>query len=345
MNWAVIKDPTILMTATVYGLLASIAISARLFGIWLGILLFISLWRYAYFVMLAFAQGHKRIPPPAIESMNPIGQWGLFFHLVAFPGLVIATAPYQPTGTVIALLVAVTFPASAALMGLTSNLAYAFNPQALVDFARTLGSDYYSLVFGYCAILFGAFVIVSYLVPVFGFLSLLPGLIIEFWALLASFALIGSVLRKHRLRFEIAGELVPREEQMLLRRHQEWTKDLDIAYTAFRSGLYASGYKTLHALVDSAGDSLDVNHWLVENMLDWQDKQYGIEVAAKLLGRLLALGDSAGALELYRRCRRHVPEFRPPPAEAQELAAFAAAVGQAGLANELSYNQASGADR
>lgn len=345
MSWRVIGEPTILATAVVYGLLAFIALRAGIFGLWLAILLFTSIWRYSYTVLRAVAQGQLRIPPPDIESLNPVGEWAIFWHFVAFPGLVLATAPYQPLGLVVAVLAALAFPASAAVMGLTSRLSTAFNPSALMAFARTIGADYLTLVIGSAAIIGGVDLILSYIAPALGFLYGLTSLMIVIWALLACFALIGSALRVHRLEFDIDGEIVPREDGARERQHAEWHKVLDIAYASFRSGLNGAGYKTLRELVDANGDSLEVNHWLVENMLDWQNKRYGIEAAARLLPRLLERGDAVGALELYRRCRRHDPDFRLAPRQAEQLAAHAAALGQPGLADELRYNEKSGEHR
>ena len=339
MNWSVVRDPTILVTAGVYGILASIAISAGLFGIWLGVLILFSLWRFCYAVLRAVAQGHKRIPPPDIESFNPVGEWSVFWHLVLFPGLLVAIWVNLP-GVFLPVVVvaAVAFPASAALMGLTSNLPHSLSPAAIIGVARTLGQPYFSLVAGSAAILGGAFLLVPYLGGLPGFLGLVVSLTVEFWAMLAAFALIGSALRANRLEFEIPGEVRPREESALEEQHAEWHKDLDIAYASFRSGLNSAGYKTLNKLVDSAGNSLEINHWLVENMLDWQDKKYALEVAANLLPRLLARGDGAGALDLYRRCRRHDPDFRPAAPDAEQLAEIARSFGHTGLADELSYN-------
>jgi hypothetical protein len=339
VNWSVVKEPTILMTAAVYGLLGFIAISAGIFGIWLGVLLLFSLWRYCYSVLRAVAQGQKRIPPPDIESFNPVGEWGVFWHFVLFPGLLLAIRLNLPGAFLpLALLAAFTFPASVALMGLTSNLAHALNPTAIVALARTLGSDYLSLVLGTVVILGGAFAFVPYIAALTGFLALLLSLVVEVWALLAVFAIVGAALRKHRLEFDIPGEFRPRGEDALELQHAEWHKTLDIAYASFRGGLDAAGYTTLHDLVDSAGDSLEVNHWLVENMFDWEDKKYALEVAAKLMPRLLAREDGAGALDLYRRCRRHDPDFRVAGPAAEKLAAYARSFGHAGLADELSYN-------
>jgi hypothetical protein len=339
VNWAVTKEPTIVATSVVYGILIWICVHAGMFAIAFAPLLAISIWRYCYVVLRAVAQGRKRIPPPDADSFNPFGEWTLFWHLVCFPGLVLATLPYQPFGTVVALLVALVFPASAAIIGITASLSQAFNPRALLEFARTLGSDYWSLVLGFVAVIGGAVVVEHYIVPVLGPFSFIVGLMITVWALLASFALVGAALRAHRLEFEIPGELKPREEEALTLRHKEWRKTLDIAYGSLRSGLISSGYKTLHDLVDANGDSIEVNHWLVENMFEWEQKKYALEVAARLIPRLLGNGDGAGALELHQRCRRRDPEFRLPAADAERLAEYAQAVGQPGLADELSYNR------
>lgn len=338
MNWAVVKDPTIVMTSVVYGLLAWICVYGGIFAIALSALLAVSIWRYSYAVMRAVAQGRKRILPPDIDSLNPIGEWALFWHLICFPGVVMATLPYQPFGTLVALLVAVTFPASAAVVGITSSLSQGFNPQALIEFARTLGRDYWVLVAGFVAIIAGAFLMQRYILPVLGIFSFMVSLMVMLWALLASFALIGAALRAHRLEFEIVGELKPREDEELERRHAEWRKTLDIAFASFRSGVIDSGYKTLHSLVAANSDSIEVNYWLVENMLEWEQKKYALEVALKLMPRLVAKGDMAGALELYQRCRRRDPNFRPAKAEAELMAEYARAIGHTGLADELSYN-------
>ena len=341
LNWSIVREPTILVTSVVYGFLVALCVLAGIFGIWLGVLLLTSLWRYSYIVLRAVAQGHQRLPPPELDSMNPVGRWAEVWHFVFFPGAVLATAPYQPAGTIVAIVVAIMFPASAAVMGLTSSLSQAFNPEALIHFARTTRRDYWTLVIGYVTIFVGASLLIAVVLPAIGFFAIAASAIVAIWALFSSFALVGTVLRAHRLEFEIPGEVRPREEEMLERRHREWRGDLDIAYGSFRSGLLESGYKTLHKLVDANGDSVEINHWLIENMFEWEDKRFALEIAAKVIPRLLARGDRQDALELYQRCRRRNPEFRPAVADAQQLAAYAAEIGRTGLVAELGYNRES----
>ena len=77
MNWKIVTEPTILVTAAVYGILAAIALGGGIFGLWLGALLFTSLWRYCYTVLRATAQGRLRIPAPDLDSFNPVGEWAI----------------------------------------------------------------------------------------------------------------------------------------------------------------------------------------------------------------------------------------------------------------------------
>ncbi len=337
MNWAVVRKPTLIVTAIVYGFLISLCLAAGLVGIWLGVLLFVSVWRYSYQVMRAVAQGQTTIPPPDIDSFNLIGEWAVFCHFLLFPGVIIATAPHQPLGMIVAIAVALFFPASAALIGLTASLSRAFNPVAISRFVRTTGRDYWVLVAGSIAILAGSSLLITIMLLAFGIMSSLVGFMVIVWALFASFALIGTLLRKHRLEFEIAGEIKPRGERLLELRHKNWQRDLDIAYISFRSGSFTAGYKTLHDFVAREGDSLEVNFWLVENMLEWEQKRPAFEVAAKLISRLLERGDAAEALSLFQRCKWRDPEFRLPSDVAGQLAAHAVAFGLTGLSAELGH--------
>jgi hypothetical protein len=345
LNWAIVKEPTILATAAAYGLLFWIADMAGLFGLWLGLLVFFSLWRFCYTVLLSVAQGHSRIPPPDIDRRNPLGKWAWFWHWFFFPGLVIAAAFYQPLGSVIIVLAIVVFPASAAVMGATSSLSDAFHPSALIRFARTLGRNYWLLVLGFVAVTVGGAVaivglaFVADLSPVLWFFASIATDMVFVWALLSGFALIGSALRAHRLDFDIPGEIKPPEDRARKHQHEDWRRMLDIAYGSFRSGIQVSGYNTLHQLVAANGDSIEVNYWLVENMLEWEDKKYALEVAAKLFPRLVARGDLPAAFELYKRCRRRNPDFRPAAGDAVKIGEFAASIGQIGLAAELGYNR------
>jgi hypothetical protein len=348
LNWAVIKEPTILVTAVIYGLLAAYFIAGGLWGgFWVAIFVIVSFWRYCYVVLRVVAQGRKHVPAPDIETMSPIGETRVLAHFVLFPLAIILLSTLQPLGFIAALLFAVMFPASAALLAINGSVIDSLSSGSVTEFARLLGRDYWALVAGTAAVfvflsalsgaLFAGFSVTQLVMPNIPLMPMFVGTIAVFWVVLILFALAGSALRTHRVHFEIPGELRPPEEEMLKQRHREWQKDLDIAYTSFRSGVTSAGYKTLHSLVERNGDSFEVNYWLVENMLDWEEKRFAFEVVEKLMPRLLAAGHAADALKLYQRCRWRDPEFTLPAEQSRELAAHAAAFGQTGLAGELGY--------
>lgn len=349
MEWSVLRHGALIVTGVVYGLLATIALRAGLFGLWLGILVLLSLWRYAYEVLRVVAQGRREIPPPDIQSFNPVGEIVLVLHFFAFPGVVILASQFQPLGSLVALLAVFVFPASAGVMGLTSSLTASLDPVVIGAFIKALGRDYLMLVLGCVGVTVAAGLIVSQL----GAVSFLLGMMFEIWAFLAIFALIGSSLRAHRLKFDIPGEMRTQEEWDAEQREREWRATLDRAYASIRSGLVESGYRGLRELVADNGDSVEINYWLFENMLDWEDKRHALEVAAKLIQRLVADGDLVAALELYTRTRQvssrgtgpDVPgrpagrfadaAVRLLPDVAAALAGYAQSVGRHGVASEL----------
>lgn len=335
MNPAATKDPTIIATAIVYGALLSVATYAGLFGIWLGVLLLISLGRYCYAILRAAAQGRIRFPAVTIESFNPVGDINVLGHLLLFSGLTFLSASWQPGGLIIAFIAAIAFPASAAMMGLTGNLLSALNPRHWITVATAIGREYVLLVLVCAALGYGVIFLFKLVVPQLPVLSTALGLSVEVWALLVSFSLIGSVIRTHRRSFEIPGELLPVEDQQIAIRDKQWREDLDRAYASIRSDLIESGYATLHRLINDNEDSLDINHWLIENLFEWEEKKYAIEVAEKLIPRLISGNKTMDALKLYQRCRHYDDGFALPQEVAALLAEQAKAIGQAGLADEL----------
>lgn len=337
MNWGPIKNSTLIVTAAVYGLLGAISLVSGIFGLWLGILLLLSLWRYAYEVLRLVASGRRFLPPPAIESMNPVGEIVLLLHFAVFPGIAFLAGRGlpPPLGLVVSLGMAVVFPASAALMALTSSIAAAMNPLAIRMFMRKLGADYVVLVLGCAGLVLGAALIDRFVLGRFGILSTLASTMLAIWAMLAVFAAIGAAVHAYRIEFEIVGEARTDQQWEAGRRERERRATLDRAYASIRSGLVEAGYRELRALAASEGGTLEIQYWIFENMLDWENKRHALELAAVLIGRLLDQGEMAAALELYTRAARHSDSLPLPSAKAAALADFAAGIGRHGAASEL----------
>ena len=335
MNFSALTNSTLAVTAVIYGVLATIALLAGLFGIWLGILLVLSLWRYCYEVLRQFAQGRARIPPPDLESMNPVNEIVLILHFAAFPGMIALLSPHGPLGLIVAIAIAGMFPASAAVMGLTGSISAALNPAGIVVLIKGLGQDYVLLVLGCVAVTVAALVVDNVVLIHLGIASRVLSLIVGIWAMLAVFALIGSMLHAHRLDFDIPGDRPTVEERNLAARETAWRTMLDRAYGSIRSGLVDSGYQTLREFLAENGQSPEAWYWLVENMFDWEDRRHSVNVARRLISGELDRGAAGAAFDLYRRCRRRDPDFELPAAAARQLAAFAESIGQHGAASEL----------
>ena len=343
MDWKVLFDSTLLVTAAVYGALFSIAWSAGLLGIWLLVLLTLSAWRYAYAVLRYTAQGKSSIPAPDIESMNPVGELMLVFHFIAFPAVLAAIALIAPFGHAgigavldfaIAAIVVVAFPASAALMGFTRNIAVALSPTSIWSMIVSMGRAYYVLVGACVALVLLTLVVrdllLSSQLPLIG----IPLAMLETWAWLAMFASIGSAIHAHADVFDVPGMHSTPEERAADERRAHWRSALDLAYAAMRSGHLREGFDTIKRLVAENEHSREIQFWLFEQMIRWDDRSPALRVAARLIEQLVAEDDTATAFELLMRCRR-VGRIEVGAATRRELAAFAAAHGQPAAAAEL----------
>jgi hypothetical protein len=283
-------------------------------------------------VLRTVAQGHRDVPPADFDSVNPFGRWSYLLHFVAFPGAVLCAQVYLPAGWVFGALIASVFPASAALMALTGRLESAFSPAAVAGCIRIIGRDYVWLLvvtlLALAVALLGGRALAS--MPA-AFASVVLGI----WGLLAVFALTGSAVHAHRLEFDIPGDRPDPVERAREERDREWQAILDQAYAALRGGRPDAGYRTLRQFLAAQGDSPDAYYWLVEHLLDWEDKAHALGVAARLIDAELALGRPANAFDLWRRCRRFGTGLVPAPPAAAALAAYARSIGQQGAASEL----------
>lgn len=344
MNWRVLTNSTLFVTAGVYAMLIVLAISAGLFGVWLLVLVILSLWRYGYAVLRAVAQGARNIPPPGIESMNPVGSWTLLLHFALFPALIASIAQIwpvgnQPVGRVLSasfsLVVVGVFPASAAIMGYTSNIVAALNPAAIRSVVRTLGLDYAWLVVACAGLVFGAALIRTTLLPSFGLLAGVTATMLEVWTLLAVFALIGSSLHAHSDDFDLPRAPPSPEERDTEDLRREWQAELDLAYGSLRSGDLQKGYGVLRELIERNNQSIELQCWLFDKLSGWEDGQHAFRVAERLIDRLVEIGDTPAALQLFTHCRQAGGELAMSAETSAALAAYADSIGQRGIASEL----------
>lgn len=345
MDLRPLKNTTLIVVAAVYGFALWLASFAGLFGIPLRILVTLSLWRYAYDVLRRFAQGrHVGVPAPSIESMSLLPDRGLVLHCLLFLSLFYLFVSTPLLGEsfgaaslrigVLGLL-AVVFPASAAMIGMGSSAGAALNPIDLVACARTFGRDYAVLLLVGLAVVLVASVAQATIAPVFGWFAGLVSDISIVWTFLALFALIGAAIHEHRFDFAIPGEHEPDEEVADRRRRHDWQQSIDRAYAAFRSDLPAKGHATLRQLLDQEQRSLTIYQYVFDQLMGWADQAPARHFAVGYIGRLLDAGLEHEALDLFATWRRRSSAFVIDARHADALAGYARSIGRHSVADDL----------
>ena len=342
-----LSNRSIVAVAGSYGLLLAISQMAGLFGLWLGCLVALSCWRYAYAVLRYTAQGRRSFPPPDIESMNPANELALVGHFLAFPALAAWFSLFAfagQTGVLGALsqllpvLLILIFPASAAIMALNGRLVNAFRPARISRVIATMGSSYALLLTACCGLFLFRRLLADVLLPGLGPLAVVMGSALQVWLLLALFAMIGAAIREHRRHFEIPGEEESTEDrrarQLAEDQLRDWQRELDNAYGALRTGHLDQGYGILRGLIEQQADPLPVLRWLFEATAGWEDSRHALQVAKRLIPALLAVDQQPEALAVFRRCTKLSEEFELDSDSAQAVAAYARSIGQDSLADD-----------
>jgi hypothetical protein len=334
VKFSALANPTVIVTAIVYGFLLKLAMAAGLAGLLLRLLVTLSLFRYGYTVLRHVANGWNQFPPPDIESTNPFGQFTVVMHSVLFGTLLylLATTPFIVGALRWPLLVAVStvFPASAAIMAMTRNAGAALSPRGLASLIGDLGGDYVKLLV--VSLLLSAFTALTSSWP--WYLGIFAEMV-SVWAMLALFVATGATLRAHRDELDLMEGLDDAEQRELREQQEQWQKTLDRAYASVRSGLPAQAYRTVKELIESDGDSLEVHQWTFNGMLAWDDPKHAAMLGERFAKKLWDAGRKHDALELAQRCRKLSPSFVPPAAFTAELAAYAREVGRHRLADDL----------
>jgi len=344
MNYRHLIDASLLMTVVVYGILFSLAIAGGIFGIVLFWLLALSLWRYGYAVLRSVAQGKPSIPPLSVEDMNFANEFVLVAHFLMFPALAVFINQTSPFGTdsagqllssIVVLLILFLFPASAAVMGLTSIRIASLRPRTVISVIKLLGRDYLILVSSCLGLSGLSYFMQAVLLARFGSLWGVGAIMFAIWTFLAVFAFIGASLHAHRNEVVIPGMPVSRDELDANELKKERQTVLDRAYASVRSGLVTEGYRTLRQFVVENGLEVDLQYWLFENTLEWEDKEPTLRIGLDLIEQLVEEKAVSSAFKLYLRCRDLSSHFTLGSVGAGELADYAHQIGQLEALGEL----------
>jgi hypothetical protein len=334
VRFSALANPTVIVTAIVYGFLLRLAAFAGLAGLLLRALITLSLFRYGYAALRHIANGWNQFPPPDLESTNPFGPFAVVMHAFLFGSLLflLGSTPFIDGPLRWGLLIAVSaaFPASAAIMAMTRNAGAALNPAGLASLIGDLGADYAKLLV--VSLLLSAFTAWASGAPWYlGVFAEMAAV----WATLALFLATGATLRAHRAELDLMEGVDDAEQRKERDRQTQWQKTLDRAYASVRSDLPAQAYRTIRELIDSEGDSLEIYQWTFNGMLAWDDPKHAAMLAERFAKRLWDAGRKVDALELAQRCRKLSPSFVPPATFTAELAAYARELGRHRLADDL----------
>lgn len=322
-------DPTLLMTAVIYGVSLRMALFSGLFGVLLLLLIVLSLARYGHAVLYNVAHA-KPLRAVSSDFFYWFGDYAAVLHTLLFflAMFFLGTTPlFTSPGAVairlllLAVLIGV-FPASAAIVAVTRNIGAALEPGRISFVLRTMGNRYWALL-GACAVLvLAAGLTISFIARIGGLWLILADCV-SVWAFLALFVAIGGAIGEFRSDFELVGEPEKRQHQIDRTRERDRQWYLDRAYESLRCGNVAQGFRPIRELLKAEHDSLEILYWVFERMLTWDDTGHAMVVAERYIERLIEERQLGEALEVLKRCRRLQPGFRPSPENQATLIAFA----------------------
>jgi hypothetical protein len=300
-----------------FSVLLYLALQARLFGIWLGLILLSGFTTYSFVLMDRLAEGVAELPVLSIEMLNPVSEKRPIVLLLLTIALFYASdAASYWVGEWGALLLQVAIgavlPAIVAVQGATGTVVQSLNPRTVFGLIWRLRGDYMQIL-GCIALvwLFFRFIDASSIgdaLPVVLRIALL------LYAWLAVFSLIGGVLFERRLDIGLDDVNTPQsvdteDEDAPDERARD--KEIDRIYAEWRGGAHANAWKSVLTLVGESKDEMIELRWLYQRAAQWPDSGLAERLARELVPRLLAKRMTGEALDVARERLRKNARFRP----------------------------------
>jgi hypothetical protein len=317
----------------------ALALRGGLLGIPLAVLLVWWFFKYCFLLLDAVMAGAEEPPVLSLEALNPVSevrplvQAGL---IVCGATLVLGARSVAGTLglTIVGAALIAAFPASIAVLGLTSSPIQAASPRALLALARGLGRDYLWLALALLACAAALYGIARLQAP------LSVTLVLAQLTLLGLFALIGGAVLENRHALGI-GTLT-RAERLAARELQEHGDErdrmLERSYGQLRLGRSLDAWQEIERWLAAHGDAERAYieySLLTEATARWHDPRIADRLARDFLTRLLARGDNGKALEIAERRLDANPAFLPVQADAVRLAELARYAGKRALQQRL----------
>lgn len=324
---------SVLFSLLAFWLLIALAAAARMFGVWLAILILPALFRCLANLVETTGRGLQP-EPPGTEFFHWTGNsWSLF--PVVFV-IALAWASYSlygaaGTGPMIVLLVAagVLYPAMMGVLSITHSPLQSVNPVALKNFIGRIGVPYlvapvYLALIVYLSTLVKNF---PYLIDVF----------LEMLLIFSLHSVIGSVMTAHDIFDDVSipDAVEPGDEELVQNLEKKRAAILTHAYGFLSRGNREGGFKHI---VDEIAEDPDVAAawaWYFDRMSRWEQKQHALFFAQRYIHDLLRHGEKITALKVIMRCRLIDEQFRPQREDVQTAILAAESTGNNELAAVL----------
>jgi hypothetical protein len=329
-------DPAILLLIAAISLGLALARFAGLFGLPLALILISWFFKYAYALLDDVAHGVDEAPVLSMEMVNPLAQRPAAQLAICLGAW--ALTHWTDGGVRVAFiaLLALTLPASVAILGASGKVLQAVNPLALWTVMRALGA-YYAGVLA----LIGVGGLLAWWILALPVWLVFKLAVVQF-VVLAIFNAIGAALYEHREQLDL--EVLRSPERSQQRSEGERARDrarmLDEIYALVRVRKYAEASATLKPWLDAASrDELRVDAAeILQRAMSWNDRQALATIASLCIGRLHDERLIGEALDAWERALNQDPSFRLAPAEkAAALGELSSLAGRRALARKIAH--------
>jgi len=329
-------DMAVLVAMITFALLAELIEAARVFGIWLAIIILPAFFRYALYLLEARAHGQSA-PVPTIEMFSFFDNfWALFpaVFLGAFIWLdwYIGLTYSQDAARWLLVFFLLLYPASLGVLGVTRSPLASLNPVAMIRMIKICGADYVWIPLTMIPVIFAV-----------GWMTQfdLPFLVLNFssnFAFFLFFTLTGAVLQAHDVVREVDIEtpIEANEAELAAGLIKDRQKVANHAYGFINRGNREGGFSHIRQWLEKESARDEAYQWFFLEMLRWETNEPALFFAQEYLRHLLRWKMDNEALKLIARCLHENPRWKPGQAERDEVNELATRHGRDDLIRLLS---------
>ena len=311
---------------------AHLVIYVPVFGIFLDLLVWAALFKYAFEVLRWTANGRDTAPEVSLTVSDGIGGYAVLLLILVEVLLVFVGLWFGAVAAlIVGLLLMFAMPAMMMILALEEGMVRALNPLAWLMLGERIGRPYLLLVGFFCA----ALIVQSIVAIAIG--MVLPGLIaipliygVVNYLMITNFHLIGLVIHDHRDELGYSGHLELSDEVPYT---DPSRMTLDVARARAASGDTRGAAALLRAEIAEHPEQLPLHdeyrHWLQQD----DNKAELVSHGKMVIPVLLAANQDRRAILIARECQVLDPAFAlDQAADITRLASAAADAGQTQVA-------------